>query len=630
MMKRIKIRSDDPSIKNGKVLRFVASIDFDALIEKIAKKLGLKIDPDKNIQDQFELRLQGGNLLEASDEIDSGDDVHLVSKNRQKQANPKVKSEQEEGSNNSECDDDSSVEDATEQVKEERRKNIVQPEVVDLLSDEDEEENDEEEDDEDDGDGSVEEGSDAWDDEKEDPASSEEENENDSDFDEKADDRKVTAATIASRRKKSKPPPEPPLRVEMDEKDMPSAPGRPDDIKEDIPNNNDLEEVSTLVDGAGRKKADRATKDRIIKLLNTGFHDQSNEHEAKNAMKLAQRLMQKHNLSQALLLKERQEKNDKEQNGGPDDDDEILKGGIVKVRIVNRKTGKPALFARWLSHLTSPITENFDVKCYHEVVRGRKCTVAFYGIYTNAQLAAYAFRVATERISQMATVYTPKKQVFAWQKISTKSSRLSYAIGIVEGISEDVQKNIKFEKLRHERKLSRARIAVSQGEAYDESDDEDDDTFDDNNDNEGTGFAFANGQVRAAAKAASKVSTVPGGMDTDSDDNGDSGKDDSTEDEIGKQKATPKSEQKAGRRLEELEQEQQAAIVLVDHREKIAEQVLDDVGIKLSKGRKRKAITFDRRSYNQGVEDAKEIDINQRSIKDEVKIKKEEGKKRKR
>jgi hypothetical protein len=50
----------------------------------------------------------------------------------------------------------------------------------------------------------------------------------------------------------------------------------------------------------------------------------------------------------------------------------------------------------------------------------------------------------------------------------------------------------------------------------------------------------------------------------------------------------------------------------------------------LYSGRKRKAIIFDKRSYNQGVEDAKEIDINQRLIKDEVRVKKEEGKRTKR
>jgi hypothetical protein len=76
-------------------------------------------------------------------------------------------------------------------------------------------------------------------------------------------------------------------------------------------------------------------------------------------------------------------------------------------------------------------------------------------------------------------------------------------------------------------------------------------------------------------------------------------------------------------RVKELEEEQQAALVLVNHNEKIAEEVLKEHDIKLSSGRKRKAIDFDRHSYNRGIEDAKEIDMNQRAIRDDVKVKKE-------
>jgi Protein of unknown function (DUF2786) len=417
----------------------------------------------------------------------------------------------------------------------------------------------------------------------------------------------------------------------MDEKDVPAAPGKRDaheQIDASAPGNGyyDLEEVSTLVDGAGRKKADRAVKDRIIKLLNTGFHDQSNENEAKNAMKLAQRLMHKHNLSQALLLKERQESSNKNNQNG---NDEILKGGTVTVRIVQRKTGQPALFARWLSQLTHPITDNFEVKCYHTTARGKTCSVTFYGIYTNAQLAAYAYRVATERISQMAANYIPEKRqppelaAYYWYNtssssnnngVSTKSARLSYAMGVVKGISTDVEKNIKLEKERLTRKLERARLAVSTGEAYEESDEDDDD------DKEGIGFSFPNpasenGQDK---KPVAKVSNV----DREEDDDINAATNES-KDAVTQQNRKPKTHADSDRRLQELEKAQQAAIVLVDHREKIADQVLEEQGIKLSKGRRNSAISFDRRSYCQGIEDAKEIDINQRAIRDEVKVKKE-------
>jgi hypothetical protein len=740
-MKRIKIRSD--ICKDGKVLRFDESIDFGALIQKIAHKLGHDVVTATNtsttstsisIQDQWELRL-GGNLLEETDEIDSGDAILLVRKNSKQSNNTHgnvdpatipvppdavvKRSEQDNTTNhhNNDHDDDATyldtsadVEDTTEQVLEERRKNKRVPEVVDLMSSSSEEEDEHDDDDE----GSIEEGSDAWDE----SSSSEQDNkkdDSDSDFDDAEEEKAKKATSSAKSCAKTntrkavniKPPPEPPLRVDMEEKDMPAAPGNKPSAaakKGDDPTTMDdedgrglpLEEVSILVDvdaGAAKAEQTESIKHRIIKLLNTGFHDQSNEHEAKNAMKLAQRLMQKHNLSQALLLNERKTKNDTDQNGHGihgGDNDEILKGGIVKVRIVNRRTGKPAVYARWINDLAAgPIANNFKVKSYHVVARARQCTVAFYGIYTNAQLAAHAFRVAAERISQMAAAYnvavkqkqtTHKKHKQKQQPprsrcISTKSSRLSYAIGIVEGISKDVDLNIQAEEERRWRKLDRARRAVSKGgEAYDdvdedvasdqEQDDDDDqgsnnadlnthlngfdDNDDDDNQDQGTGVAFAD---PAASKNDCTVDTDDGHDDNnaefilgtpinatshDSVRNANDCHNDDLDD--ANVNVNVRRQQQQRRTLQEFENEQQAAIVLVDHREKIAEQILEQQGIKLKTGRKRSNVmTFDRESYHRGVEDARDIDINQRAIRDEVKtssssihIKKEEKKRKKR
>ena len=78
-------------------------------------------------------------------------------------------------------------------------------------------------------------------------------------------------------------------------------------------------------------------------------------------------------------------------------------------------------------------------------------------------------------------------------------------------------------------------------------------------------------------------------------------------------------------RVQELEREEQAALVLVDHSKKIAEEVLKEKGIKLSSARRRAAINFDHQSFKQGIEDSKEIDINQRAIRDEVKVKTEKS-----
>ncbi|CAB9503856.1 expressed unknown protein [Seminavis robusta] len=598
-MLRVKIQYNHDGPK--RLLRFDPSIDFEALLRKIVAKLDVITGKDNDlIQEVYQLTLEGDAEVQEVSEIEHGDTLVLIPK-----LSRPVKKEPTENVDDDD-DDDDSVQDATEEMlqKKEAKK---REETIALSSDSDSEEDDNSEDEEE-----VNDQESAWE-----ASSSEEESDDDSqdsDFD--AEEEGIMAA--AKKQQKRRPPPESPLQVLMDEKDVPAAPGKPSE--RDDTNNGGLEEASTLVDGAGKNKADRAVKDRIIKLLNTGFHSESNEHEARNAMKLAQRLMRKHNLSQAILLKEREAKNN---NSGSND--EVLKGGMVKVQIVNRKTRKPAQYARWISNLCSPVAKNFGVKVYNQVRRGHRCTVVFYGIYTNAQLAGYAFRVATERIAQMTAEYTPNNnKQGTTTNIGTKSARLSYALGIVNGISEEVNRNLQLEDERRQRKLDRARLAVSTGEAYEESDDEDDEgeALDDSeHDNDGPSFSFPR-------SAAQRHDGAPTHQDDEEESNGESTTAKESSDADGdasknlKQPATVTGDD-LNNRLHQLEQEEQAAIVLVDHGEKVAEDVLKEHEIKLRTGRKRKAINFDRKSFRKGIEDSKEIDINQRALRDKTRVKKE-------
>ena len=653
-MIRVKIRSFGKA--TGKVLRFDESIGYHSLLRKIIDKLGItnvsdvvvgphhsEIDDD-DLSKLFQLRLGGDSILEDTNEIEHGDDLVLMridnnhdddktdneaaaaksssQKRRKKETSSitkssikkKCKVENDDGAGDDEDEEnldskpaakisqESESTDSENEVQEVKKENIPvdDHDVISISSDSDEDNEDEST--------GEETGSDYWEEEEED--SSDEEDEDNKNCDDEAEDipDACTSKRPSKKRKRNpKPPPESPLEVIMEEKDIPSAPGGHDEQEGEKDNEasskDDLEEVSLLVNnGAGKKKADRVVKDRIIKLLNTGFHDQSNEHEAKNAMKLAQRLMRKHNLSQALLLKEREAKNDQNENGGGD---EVLKGGMVRVHIRNRKTGKPSLYARWISQLTHPVCDNFDVKSYNQTRRGFRCDIVFYGIYSNAQLAGYAFKVAAERIAQMSAEYKPKTTS---RGISTKSSRLSYALGIVEGISEDVKKNLQMEKEKSKRKLERARLAGSKGEAYEESDDEEEEYID----HEAAGYSFPKNADDGNGNKMDGNEKLP--PDTCSS-NLNGGEEDS--------KPRPISGVHLQSRVKELEEEQQAALVLVNHNEKIAEEVLKEHDIKLSSGRKRKAIDFDRHSYNRGIEDAKEIDMNQRAIRDDVKVKKE-------
>mmetsp|Transcript_43651 Transcript_43651/g.105283 ORF Transcript_43651/g.105283 Transcript_43651/m.105283 type:complete len:686 (+) Transcript_43651:47-2104(+) len=673
---RVKIRRHgNPS---GKLLRFHKSIQLDPLIMKIANKL-LK---DEAISDfdasQHQLLLGGEFVVDFVSEINDGDELVLRKMNGTMEADappsqtssspfqwappaaasvtPVTKQEEESdevplkiepyegGELISLVDDDSdakpdtntsqsneAVDPTARSVGVKRKappaasapasasvkrpvfrpppavRKKKEPEIITIDDDSDS-------DDDSSSDGAIEDGSDAWmsssdsDDEEDDEE--EEENE-DSDFAPDADDESEDETKSRKKMKSSTPqkPKESPLQVLMDEKDVPSAPGKREGNNE----REQEEEVSLLVNGAGRQKTDKAVKDRIIKLLNTGFHDQSNEHEAKNAMKLANKLMRKHNLSQALLLKERDAK-----NKGNQTNEGVLKGGMVHVRIINRRTQKPALFARWLSTLSYHVGTNFDVKSYSQVSRGQRCKVTFYGIYTNAQLAGYAFRVAAERISQMGATYEPERRF----NISLASCRLSYCIGIVKGIGDEVERNIQEEKLTRLRKLERARRAVSQGEAYEESDEE----GSDENDNDGPGYSFPDHTASDSKKTSATDVSINGGSRQNGENDG------KPSDQAvplgtngGSSVAMPPvlSGKALDRRLHELENENQAALTLVDHREKVAEDVLKDNGVKLSQRRRRAEMKFDRNSYRQGIKDSKEVDLNQRAIRDEVKVKRE-------
>jgi hypothetical protein len=223
----------------------------------------------------------------------------------------------------------------------------------------------------------------------------------------------------------------------------------------------------------------------------------------------------------------------------------------------------------------------------------------------------------------MAAEHKPTKH--AWRTIATKSARLSYALGIVSGIDNEVDATIRREKEKRERKLERARQAVSKGEAYEESDDDDDDDGDD--DTDGPGFSFASPSPTSAA----------GNNDNDNDN--EAREDHEIDDEKAaaafpdqNEHSTPTAAAAASlsgevldNRLREMEDDEQNALVLVNHRQKVAKEVLEEHNIKVKKAAKRKPITFDWTSYNKGVEDSKEIDINQRAIRDEVKVKKEKG-----
>lgn len=272
----------------------------------------------------------------------------------------------------------------------------------------------------------------------------------------------------------------PPIEVLIDAKDIPQCPGQKCTDTE-------LENDNTST-GPSQDDVDHTIKQRIVKLLNTGFHSESNENEAKNAMKLARRLMERYNLDQSVLLRERGDGslNDFSTLNG-DKDGSTLGGGIVVVNICNRKKGKVlSSLPRWMDFLVQPICANFHVDAFKSLVRATKynktgeCTISFYGIRTNAQLAAYAFKIASERISLMAASYEPP--VGRGGSTETKNVRLSYALGITIGLDRSVTEELRKEEKRRKSRLNKARRAGKSDACSEDSDDDKESTVDEGDD----------------------------------------------------------------------------------------------------------------------------------------------------
>jgi len=205
-------------------------------------------------------------------------------------------------------------------------------------------------------------------------------------------------------------------------------------LESDSPDDSDTDETKESllrVDGAGMNKTEQKVMHRIRKLLNAGFHDQSIEQEGNNAMDLAQRLMRKY-LWQALILNETNPRIES-------NDHKLLKGGLVRLRIVYRKTRAPWLYGRWLSELEHSVCKIFGVKVFSRHCNDR-FNLLFYGIYTNAQIAGYAFKVAAERISVLIEYHHPLHNQ-PWNDAMDSQQWLIHAEGFAKGMSEEIEKN---------------------------------------------------------------------------------------------------------------------------------------------------------------------------------------------
>eukprot|EP00804_Cyclotella_cryptica_P030895 CCRYP_019748-RA/>CCRYP_019748-RA protein AED:0.23 eAED:0.23 QI:107/1/1/1/0.25/0.2/5/1516/532 len=261
-----------------------------------------------------------------------------------------------------------------------------------------------------------------------------------------------------------------PFEVLIGEEDIPTCPGKNCTTGRE-------DESKYSGDEPGENNVDHTIKQRIIELLNTGFHpkfkQKFEEKEAQNAMKLARRLMERYNLDQSVFL---QERGDKSLNDFSTTNDETncpsaLRGGIVNVSIRNRKKGTALTsLSPWMEFLVHPICSNFHVDAFKSISRATKykegeCTISFYGIKTNAQLAAYAYKISIQRISVKTR--------------AVKKPRLRDALRIANWLDFKVKAGLRKEEERRKSKLNKARRAAK---SYEDSDDNEESSAEDESD----------------------------------------------------------------------------------------------------------------------------------------------------
>jgi hypothetical protein len=179
-------------------------------------------------------------------------------------------------------------------------------------------------------------------------------------------------------------------------------------------------------------------KERIRKMLELGLHADTGEAEAKQAMQNAMRLLTKHNLERADVLR------------AHGSDASALQGGLKVVELTGRRA---AQLTAWMRELSNVAARAFDVSYYTTATgggrggQGAAAQVVFYGLAGNAACAAYAFAAAVNRILALSARFPVTRAGYHEHRAAgltqcttfaafSRVCRASYRVGLVHGLSE--------------------------------------------------------------------------------------------------------------------------------------------------------------------------------------------------
>lgn len=181
--------------------------------------------------------------------------------------------------------------------------------------------------------------------------------------------------------------------------------------------------------------ADDEIRERIRNILQRGLHPNTPEAEAANSMRLAERMLRKHNVSRAEVMETAE--------------DASVNGDMVKVHIRNPQTKKPSTTKNWFHDLAHAMTHHFKCKYYFSVRMGQRCYFSFFGIASNVYAASLAFETAFNRIMTLVSQHTiPAGEYDRKRRVGeisvcratyTKMARVSYCDGVAMGLLQRVR-----------------------------------------------------------------------------------------------------------------------------------------------------------------------------------------------
>ena len=176
---------------------------------------------------------------------------------------------------------------------------------------------------------------------------------------------------------------------------------------------------------------DKEINERIRNILQRGLHPNTPEAEAANSMRLAERMLRKHNLSRVDVM--------------TDTKNECMEGDLVRVDILNPKTDKPVCgIKQWIHSLAHTSANLFKCKTFHYIQKAEFCYFTFYGISSSAYAAALAFETSFNRIMTLVSQHTVPVEEYKRKRrngdisvrraVYTKTAKSSYCEGIASGL----------------------------------------------------------------------------------------------------------------------------------------------------------------------------------------------------